>query len=111
VGYAFQMRQGQAIAVREDIDSCKSPVIVCGDFNDSPGSFSYHKIAHGFTDSFRNSGKGRGTTYFGDAFPAYRIDYILHDKQFNDFGHTVCTQLKASDHYPIFSYISIIKKQ
>lgn len=111
VGNAFQMRQKQAIAVRKDIDSCKCPVIICGDFNDSPGSFSYHKIAHGFTDTFRNSGKGRGTTYFGDAFPSYRIDYILHDKQFNDFGHKVCTQIKASDHYPIFSYISIIKKQ
>lgn len=108
---AFEQRQHQAKCVRADMDSCKYPVIVCGDFNDSPASFSYHKIAHRLKDSFRSSGKGTGTTYAGEVFPAYRIDYILHDRQYNDFGHTVCTNLTTSDHYPIYTYISIINKK
>jgi len=108
---AFEQRQHQAKCVRADMDSCTHPIIVCGDFNDSPASFSYHKIAHGLRDSFRSSGKGTGTTYAGEVFPAYRIDYILHDRQYNDFGHTVCTDLKTSDHYPVYTYISIINKK
>ncbi len=111
IAYAFEQRQYQAKCVRADMDSCTYPIIVCGDFNDSPGSFSYHKISHGMRDTFRQSGKGTGTTYAGEVFPAYRIDYILHDRQYNDFGHTVCTNLKASDHYPIYAYISIIGKR
>ncbi|MCQ2285137.1 MAG: endonuclease/exonuclease/phosphatase family protein [Bacteroidales bacterium] len=107
----FVQRQHQAKCIRMHIDTCETPMIVCGDFNDSPASFSYYKIAHGFKDTFRSSGKGTGKTYRGEAVPAFRIDYILHDRQYNDFGHTICTQVDASDHYPIYSYISIINKK
>ena len=111
ISRAFDQRQHQAIAVRADIDSCRFPVIICGDFNDSPAAYSVHKIGHGFKDSFRSSGKGIGSTYHGESFPAYRIDYIFHSNRYNDFGHTVCTNLQASDHYPIYTYISIIDKK
>lgn len=111
ITYAFEQRQKQAQSIRAHIDSCEFPVIICGDFNDSPASYSVHKISHGFKDSFRSSGKGLGSTYFGDAFPSYRIDYIFHSNQYNDFGHTVCSELKTSDHRPIYTYISIIDKK
>lgn len=111
VAKAFDLRQAQAIAVRQNMDSCRHPMIICGDFNDTPASFSYHKIARGLKDSFRSSGKGIGRTYCGESFPSYRIDYILHDRQYNDFGHCVGTELTVSDHYPIYTYISIIEKK
>lgn len=107
---AYVLRQRQAKAVRAHINECPYPVILCGDFNDSPASFSYNKIMHGLKDSFRGSGRGTGTTYIGKDFPSYRIDYIAHDKQFNDFQYTVCRDLDVSDHYPIYTYISIVKK-
>lgn len=107
----FVQRQRQAKEIRTHIDTCDVPMIICGDFNDTPASFSYYKIGHGFKDTFRSSGKGTGTTYHGHTLPAFRIDYILHDRQYNDFGHTVCTNLDVSDHYPIYSYISIINKK
>jgi endonuclease/exonuclease/phosphatase family metal-dependent hydrolase len=110
ISAAYVARQKQAKAIREHISNCPYPVILCGDFNDSPASFSYNKIMHGLKDSFRNSGKGTGTTYIGGNFPAYRIDYIAHDKQYNDFQYTVCKDLTVSDHYPIYTYISIVKK-
>ena len=110
ISAAYVARQHQAKAVRAHIDECPYPVIICGDFNDSPASFSYNKIMHGLRDAFRSSGKGTGTTYIGGNFPAYRIDYIAHDKQFNDFQYTVCKDLTVSDHYPIYTYISIVKK-
>ena len=110
ISAAYVARQYQAKAIRAHIDECPYPVIICGDFNDSPASFSYNKIMHGLRDSFRSSGKGTGTTYIGGNFPAYRIDYIAHDKQYNDFQYTVCKDLAVSDHYPIYTYISIVKK-
>ncbi|MEG1555383.1 MAG: endonuclease/exonuclease/phosphatase family protein [Bacteroidales bacterium] len=109
INKAFINRQKQVIALRAHIDSCQYSIIICGDFNDSPISYSYHKISNGFKDTFRESGKGKGITYWGNSFPAYRIDYILHDKRFNSYGYTVCSNVKTSDHYPIYSYISILK--
>ena len=110
ISMAYVLRQRQAKAVHAHISECPYPVILCGDFNDSPASFSYNKIMHGLKDAFRISGKGTGTTYIGKDFPSYRIDYIAHDRQFNDFQYTVCRDLDVSDHYPIYTYISIVKK-
>ena len=110
ISMAYVLRQQQAKVIQQHISECPYPVILCGDFNDSPASFSYNKIMHGLKDAFRSSGKGTGTTYIGGNFPAYRIDYIAHDKQFNDFQYTVCKGLTVSDHYPIYTYISIVKK-
>lgn len=107
---AFVKRQQQSITIRKHIDSCRYPVIICGDFNDSPASYSYYKIGHGFKDSFRESGKNTGYTYNGDAFPNYRIDYIFHDKQYNSYLHTVGADIDVSDHYPIFCTLSLQKK-
>ena len=110
ISMAYVLRQHQAKDINAHISECPYPVILCGDFNDSPASFSYNKIMRGLKDSFRSSGKGTGTTYVGGNFPAYRIDYIAHDKQFNDFQYTVCKELTVSDHYPVYTYISIVKK-
>jgi endonuclease/exonuclease/phosphatase family metal-dependent hydrolase len=109
VGKAFLERQEQAKILRAHIDSCRFLVIVCGDFNDSPVSYAYHKIGHGLKDAFRASGGGRGYTYCGDAFPSYRIDYIFHDDRFKSFGYTTYDSLTVSDHYPIWTNISLLK--
>lgn len=110
IALAYEQRQEQARSLRAHIDTCATPVIICGDFNDTPESYSYFKIAHGFKDSFRASGKGTGVTYKGGVFPSYRIDYILHSKFYNNFGHTVCTEMAISDHYPVVCYISLLNK-
>jgi len=106
---AFLERQEQAQMLRAHIDSCHYPLIVCGDFNDSPVSYAYHKVSHGLKDAFRASGGGRGQTYCGEAFPSYRIDYIFHDERFKSFGYTTYDSLKVSDHYPIWTNISLMK--
>jgi len=106
---AFLERQEQAQMLRAHIDSCHYPLIICGDFNDSPVSYAYHKVSHGLKDAFRASGGGRGQTYCGEAFPSYRIDYIFHDERFKSFGYTTYDSLKVSDHYPIWTNISLMK--
>lgn len=96
---AFIRRASQTEKVIQHIDSCRYPVIVCGDFNDSPFSYTYHCFAEELKDAFMESGSGFGTTYLG-SFPSYRIDYIFHSTHFtsSDF-ETVREEL--SDHYPV----------
>ena len=92
----------------EHISSSPHRKIVCGDFNDTPASYAYQKLTKQLNDSYREKGKGIGKTYNG-SYPAFRIDYILPDKDFSIYDFHV---LKApiSDHYPIFSTIEINSK-
>ena len=103
-------RQHQVKIIREHIDSCRYPVIICGDFNDTPSGYAYNRISKKLKDSFRESGRGHGYTYHGNGMPPYRIDYILHDPSYNNFGHTVVDSLSVSDHYPIYCTLSLIRK-
>jgi endonuclease/exonuclease/phosphatase family metal-dependent hydrolase len=106
---AFTIRREQAKVLRKHIKNCHHYIIVCGDLNDSPASFAYNKVAHNLKDSFRESGTGMGETYLGETFPKFRIDYILHDKAYKSYGHTVGTSISISDHYPVYTWISLYR--
>jgi len=92
-------RAEQAAALREHLNNCRYPVIVCGDFNDTPVSFTYHMVRGDLKDSFIESGKGTANTYNGK-LPSFRIDYILHSACFESYNFEV-SSLNHSDHYPI----------
>lgn len=99
----FVLRALQSQVVKDYINRSPYPVIVIGDFNDTPVSYSYRKIRKGLNDSFVKSGYGAGFTYRGN-YPPNRIDYILYDDKL------VCTnfeimKVKYSDHYPIIAYL------
>ena len=96
---AFVKRAAQANVLRAFIDSSPFPVIVTGDFNDTPMSYSYRRIRKGLTDSFLKSGYGAGFTYKGN-YPPNRIDYILHDNRLKSTSFSVIG-VKYSDHYPV----------
>lgn len=64
--HAFVMRAEQASMIANYIRESPHPVIVLGDFNDTPNSFAYRKIKKGLQDSFRLTGKGFGNTYAGN---------------------------------------------
>jgi len=101
----FARRAHQAKIVKEHINSSPYPVIVCGDFNDTPISYSYRKIRKGLKDAFVESGKGAGFTYKGK-YPPNRIDYILFDSRLISSGYKT-DRVKHSDHYPIIAYFRI----
>jgi endonuclease/exonuclease/phosphatase family metal-dependent hydrolase len=108
---AAAIRQKQADSLRSHIDKCPYPVIVCGDFNDTPAGYCYNTIARHLEDAFRRSGKGSGATYHGNNMPKYRIDYILHSPCYLSYGYTVGKEMDISDHYPITTTISLLKKK
>ena len=103
-------RQHQVKILREHMDSCRYPMIVCGDFNDTPAGYAYGRISKKLNDSFRESGSGHGYTHAGNGMPPYRIDYILHNPDYNAFGYTVIDSISVSDHYPIYTTISLLRK-
>lgn len=95
----FVKRSRQSDIVHEYIKESPYPVILCGDFNDPPTSYTYTKISKNLMDAFKETGWGFAKTYAG-SFPSFRIDFILHDKQFRASGYRTIKKV-LSDHYPI----------
>lgn len=102
---AFVKRSKQADLIAGKIAESPYPVIVCGDFNDTPVSYAYKKIKTGLSDSFTEAGSGIGNTYSGIS-PSFRIDYILHHPVMNAL-YTERVRLRLSDHYPLITYLKL----
>jgi len=100
---AFERRSTQADMVQAEIRKSPYPVIVCGDFNDTPSSYTYRTVSEGMEDAYRISGSGSGKTYIG-VFPSFRIDYILHSKSLLSSGYTRLDE-KLSDHCAVYCFI------
>jgi len=97
---AFIKRGKQVEIAKNILKESPFPIIVCGDFNDTPVSYTYHSLTKELKDAFVESGSGFGNTYAGKNFPALRIDYILHDKIFKSINFKR-DKIHLSDHYPI----------
>ncbi len=98
----FAVRSLQSQLVKSQINKSPFPVIVAGDFNDTPVSYTYRKIRKGLNDSFVTSGYGAGFTYSGN-YPPNRIDYILYDNNLVNSSFER-KKVRFSDHYPIVAY-------
>lgn len=110
LGHANAMRAIGANAVRQYIDDHQQyPIIVCGDFNDTPLSFSRHVLSKGMTDCFVKTGCGLGLSYNRKGFN-FRIDHILVSDRFIPYNCKVDTKMDASDHYPIHCRLKLVDK-
>ena len=96
---AFEKRADQARRVVEHLKTSPYPVIVCGDFNDTPMSYTYNQFQLALLDAFSASGKGLGTTYVG-RLPAGRIDYLFYSPLLSASQFQIQKQTR-SDHRAI----------
>lgn len=96
---AYPKRAQQALQVVEHMEQSPYPVVVCGDFNDTPMSYVYNTFYSRYRDAFRYASSGIGVTYAGKV-PAGRIDYIFHSPELQS-SHFKIQEKVHSDHRAI----------
>jgi len=101
---SYKKRAKEARVIKEHMQSSPYPIILCGDFNDTPLSYAYNTISENLKDTFKESGKGIGQSFV--KIPSLRIDYILHEKRFQSYNYKRHKQ-KLSDHYAVSCEVDI----
>ena len=106
MGEAFLIRAEQAEIVAEEIQQVQGDyLIVCGDFNDTPISYTRRVIQGTLIDAFAEAGTGMGITCNQNFF-WFRIDHILHSPNMKSYNAKV-DNLSMSDHYPLWCYLEM----
>lgn len=103
-----KIRARQVDQIRAVIDSTRVPVILVGDFNDTPSSYSYRRLKGAMTDGFRAAGNGYGGTfrYLGGLL---RIDYIFYDDRFEGVRYYMPRE-DVSDHKAVVAELRLRDK-
>jgi endonuclease/exonuclease/phosphatase family metal-dependent hydrolase len=103
--HAYTMRGRQSEVVHRSLQSFAGQKIICGDFNDSPISYTYQTITGGMKDAFVEKGYGLGKT-FVTKLDAFRIDFILAGPGIKVNSYR-CPHQELSDHFPVIARISL----
>lgn len=104
----FEKRDEQMREVESYVSGSRYPVIICGDFNETPFGYSYGKLKLSFQNAFEEAGQGMG-------FTLNRQPYFARiDQQFvsNDWQVESCKTISSvnfSDHFPVMAKY-ILKK-
>lgn len=111
IGEANRRRAPQARAVAEYIRRNKGRnIILCGDFNDNPISYTHHVLAEELTDCYVATANGPGISYNHNAI-FVRIDNIMCSGHWQPHNFKVDRSIDASDHYPIYGWLEKAGKQ
>lgn len=96
-----RLRAEQADCLARLLDSLppKRPVIVCGDFNDTPISYAYRQISKRLQCAYRNAGNGVGVS-FNERFFYFRIDHFFHSDYWETHSVVIEPHSPFSDHNP-----------
>ena len=103
--HAYEMRSLEVETIAPHIRKSPYRTIVCGDFNDTPVSYSYRQIKGDMKDAFIEQGSGIGNTY-NYGLPLFRIDYILHSPQIQTKSFT-CSDQFWSDHHAVTAIMEL----
>ncbi len=103
---AIKKRAKQADSAALVMAGSPYPVLVCGDLNDVPASYTYNTIKGGLKDAFCEKGHGIGRTY-NTISPTLRIDYIFFDPQLLKIIGYKRLRTSLSDHNPVIANFEI----
>ena len=100
LSYGYRRRSDELQTVLQAMPPVGGPIIVCGDFNETPLSYNYRQMQKaGYVDTFTRVGFGIKPTYAGK-LPLLRIDYIWANDGIQPLSFER-HKFKVSDHYPI----------
>ncbi|QIP13344.1 endonuclease/exonuclease/phosphatase family protein [Spirosoma aureum] len=104
----FKNRNEQLLEVESYVAGSRYPVIICGDFNETPMGYSYGKLSQNFRNAFEEAGQGLGFTLNRHPF------CVRLDQQFvsSDWHIKTCETLSGisfSDHFPVVAQY-VLKK-
>lgn len=109
ISSAFKEQQLQAELIKENVDDCKLPKVICGDMNNSAFSYVYRLIKGDLKDAFEEAGTSFGKSYNFKYYPA-RIDYFLVEKDFQVKEYKSFETILYSDHFPLSTRLELKKK-
>lgn len=109
LGESAKIRAPQAEAVARYVRKCGKNVILCGDFNDNPISYTHRTLAKELTDCYIESGNGPGISYHHNAI-FVRIDNIMCSELWQPYKCKVDRSIGYSDHYPIYCWLKKVEK-
>ncbi|MCM1366828.1 MAG: endonuclease/exonuclease/phosphatase family protein [Prevotella sp.] len=107
---AFINRSMHAQEIRQVIDKIKGPLIVCGDFNDVPASWTYYKVkGDDLKDAFTE-------THFGPIYTYNLHHFYFHIDQMFYRGDLMALstgrgKIRSSDHYPKLGEFAFIPER
>jgi endonuclease/exonuclease/phosphatase (EEP) superfamily protein YafD len=94
-------RLSQSESVLACVSKSKMPVIVAGDFNETPYGYIYNEFRKTMKNSFQNNGTGFGFTMNNSTLFFLRIDQQFYTKEIACTNHSVVKDFAMSDHYPL----------
>ena len=105
----FVSRAKQMFFLKDFLEKSPYPLILCGDLNDTPYSYTYQQLKHFFYNAFEQAGGGLGFTYRGN-IPFLRIDNQFFSEGIRIKQFKTLKNIPYSDHYPISGEYVIDKK-
>lgn len=103
----LEIRDRQAKDMARLVKESPYPVILAGDFNSIPSTYTYHIIAGVLKDGFKSYGSGYEYT-FNRLYRLLRIDYIFHSENLKGRKYYSLHE-PFSDHDPVFMEFESIK--
>lgn len=105
LGEASKRRVPQVEGMIKYIKSRKGePVLLFGDFNDSPISYCHSLLAKTLNDCYTATANGPGISYHYNTFYV-RIDNVMCSSHWQPYNFKVDRDIATSDHYPIWGFV------
>jgi endonuclease/exonuclease/phosphatase family metal-dependent hydrolase len=85
------------------------PVIISGDFNSTPYSYTYIQLEKEFQNAFAEKGRGFGFTFNHDKLFFLRIDHQFASHSLKVCNFTTRNDVSYSDHFPLEASYQLIR--
>ena len=106
---AYKIRAEQVAVLCREIEASPHPVIVCGDMNDTPYSYTYWQLRRRLGSTFEARGTGIGATYNGKFRGGLRIDHQFYSKEnIVPIFFKTYKRVDYSDHLPILGEYNLV---